>query len=112
MCALKSARQGADGAITSANAGMSSEYRSENLRLRKPKVSAPTFVVCGLGDPKVSPMIVGVADGLLVNIPVLGDIHLTWGATRKDMMCEEMNFSSKHQSRILLANPRVRLSEV
>ena len=56
MCALKSARQAADGAITSANAGMSSEYRSENLRLRKPKVSAPTFVVCGLGDPKVSPI--------------------------------------------------------
>ena len=36
------------------------------------KVSAPTFVVCGLGDPKVSPSKDGVADGLLVNIPVLG----------------------------------------
>ena len=37
------------------------------------KVSAPTFVVCGLGDPKVSPVVTaGVADGLLVNIPVLG----------------------------------------
>gem|GEM_PF-3433351 len=34
------------------------------------KVSAPTFVVCGLGDPKVRP--IGVADGLLVDIPVLG----------------------------------------
>lgn len=34
------------------------------------KVSAPTFVVCGLGDPKVRP--IGVADGLPVNIPVLG----------------------------------------
>ena len=111
MRAVKLARQGAGGATTSANAGMSSEYRSENLRLRKPKVSAPTFVVCGLGDPKVSPMTVGVADGLLVNIPVLGGDHLTWGATRADRMCEKLNFSSKRQSRILLANPRVRLSE-
>ena len=109
---MKLARQAASGAITSANAGMSSEYRSENLRLRKPKVSAPTFVVCGLGDPKVSPVTAGVADGLLANIPVLGNGHLTWGATQEDMFCEDMNFSSKHQSRILLANPRVRLSEV
>ena len=111
MCAVKSTRQGVDGAITSANAGMSSEYRSENLRLRKPKVSAPTFVVCGLGDPKVSPVTAGVADGLLANIPVLGEFHLTWGATRKDRMCEKLNFSSKRQSRILEVNPRVRLSE-
>lgn len=35
------------------------------------KVSAPTFVVCGLGDPKVRP--IGVTDGLLVDIPVLGN---------------------------------------
>ena len=56
MCALKPSRQGDGGAITSANAGMSSVYWSENLQLRKPKVSAPTFVVCGLGDPKVSPI--------------------------------------------------------
>ena len=111
MCAVKLTRQGVGGAITSANAGMSSEYRSENLRLRKPKVSAPTFVVCGLGDPKVSPMKVGVADGLLVNIPVLGCGHLTWGATQMDKACEKLNFSSKRRSRILLANPRVRLSE-
>ena len=53
----------------------------------------------------------GVADGLLVNIPVLGGIHLTWGVTVWDRLCEKMNFSSKRQSRILLANPRVRLSE-
>ena len=101
MRAVKLARQGAGGATTSANAGMSSEYRSENLRLRKPKVSAPTFVVCGLGDPKVSPVTAGVADGLLANIPVLGEVHLTWGVTQKDIMCREMNFLSKHQSRIL-----------
>ena len=41
------------------------------------KVSAPTFVVCGLGDPKVRP--IGVADGLLVNIPVLGIIRYDLG---------------------------------
>lgn len=35
------------------------------------KVSAPTFVVCGLDDPKVSLLQGRVADGLLVNIPVL-----------------------------------------
>ena len=112
MCAVKLTRQGVGGAITSANAGMSSEYRSENLRLRKPKVSAPTFVVCGLGDPKVSPVTAGVADGLLANIPVLGKVHLTWGVTQKDKVCREMTFLSKHQSRILQVNPRVRLSEV
>ena len=41
------------------------------------KVSAPTFVVCGLGDPKVRP--IGVADGLQVNIPVLGCIRYHLG---------------------------------
>ena len=41
------------------------------------KVSAPTFVVCGLGDPKVRP--IGVADGLLVNIPVLDKRHYYLG---------------------------------
>ena len=53
----------------------------------------------------------GVADGLLVNIPVLGVVHLTWGVTVRDRLYEEVNFSSKRQSRILLANLRVRLSE-
>ena len=44
------------------------------------------FVSGGLGDPKVSPGVtLGVADGLLVNIPVLGTDRLTWGATMKDM---------------------------
>jgi hypothetical protein len=57
------------------------------------KVSAPTFVVCGLGDPKVRP--IGVADGLLVNIPVLGSIRLTWGGTEQDNICLEMNSRSK-----------------
>ena len=57
------------------------------------KVSAPTFVVCGLGDPKVRP--IGVADGLLVNIPVLGIIRLTWGGTEQDTVCAEMNSASK-----------------
>ena len=41
------------------------------------KVSAPTFVVCGLGDPKVRP--IGVADGLLVDIPVLGIVRYDLG---------------------------------
>ena len=42
------------------------------------KVSAPTFVVCGLGDPKVRP--IGVADGLLVDIPVLGIFRYDLGS--------------------------------
>jgi hypothetical protein len=58
-----------------------------------PKVSAPTFVVCGLGDPKVRP--IGVADGLLVNIPVLGCIRLTWGGTKLDTLYGEVNSPSK-----------------
>ena len=59
------------------------------------KVSAPTFVVCGLGDPKVRP--IGVADGLQVNIPVLGCMHLTWEGTVMDTVCPEVNSGSKHQ---------------
>ena len=61
--------RGDGGVIRSENAGMSSDNRSENLLPRISKVSAPTFVVCGLGDPKVRP--IGVTDGLLVDIPVL-----------------------------------------
>ena len=62
------------------------------------KVSAPTFVVCGLGDPKVSPVLsAGVADGLLVNIPVLGNIRLTWGGTAMDKLYREVNFRSNHR---------------
>ena len=53
--------KGPAGAITSENAGMSNEKEGENPSLRMTKVSAPTFVVCGLGDPKVRPT--GVADG-------------------------------------------------
>lgn len=56
---------------------MSSVIADENSALRMPKVSAPTFVVCGLGDPKVRP--IGVADGLQVNIPVLGNIRYDLG---------------------------------
>ncbi len=37
------------------------------------------FVSGGLGGPKVRPT--GVADGQLVNIPVLVSIHLTKGMT-------------------------------
>ena len=59
------------------------------------KVSAPTFVVCGLGDPKVSPLC-GVADGLLVNIPVLGMYRLTWGGTAMDNTSPDVNFGPKH----------------
>ncbi len=60
------------------------------------KVSAPTFVVCGLGDPKVSPTQVGVADGLLVNIPVLGTHRLTWGGTVMDTPQAAVNVAFKH----------------
>ena len=56
---------------------MSSVIPGENPGLRMSKVSAPTFVVCGLGDPKVRP--IGVADGLQVNIPVLGCIRYYLG---------------------------------
>ena len=59
------------------------------------KVSAPTFVVCGLGDPKVRP--IGVADGLRVNIPVLGCMRLTWGGTMMDNVCPDLKSGSKHQ---------------
>ena len=75
---------------------MSNDISGENPELRMPKVSAPTFVVCGLGDPKVRP--IGVADGLLVNIPVLGNNHLTWGGTELDTLREDVNSSSKQQS--------------
>ena len=57
------------------------------------KVSAPTFVVCGLGDPKARP--IGVADGLLVDIPVLGNIRSTWGVTMVDSVCADVNSASK-----------------
>ena len=61
------------------------------------KVSAPTFVVCGLGDPKVSLVLrARVADGLLVNIPVHSINHLTWGRTMMDKTCLEVNFKSNH----------------
>ncbi len=42
-----------------------------------PKVSEATFVVFGLGGPKVRPH--GVADGLRVDIPVLGCCHYELG---------------------------------
>ena len=38
----------------------------------------------------------GVADGLLVNIPVLGSICLTWGGTVQDSLHPDVNFGSKH----------------
>lgn len=60
------------------------------------KVSPAMFVSGGLGDPKASPANVGVADGLLVNIPVLGTIRLTWGGTVQDSLCPKVNFGSKH----------------
>ena len=62
------------------------------------KVSAPTFVVCGLGDPKVSLAKARVADGLQANIPVLGCYRLTWGGTTMDNMCAAVNVASKHRS--------------
>jgi hypothetical protein len=62
------------------------------------KVSAPTFVVCGLGDPKVSLVQARVADGLPVNIPVLGEDRLTWGVTVLDNFSVAVNATSKRLS--------------
>lgn len=63
------------------------------------KVSAPTFVVCGLGDPKVSPALSArVADGLPVNIPVLCIDRLTWGGTVLDSLWCAVNVHSNQQS--------------
>ena len=39
---------------------------------------------------------VGVADGLPVNIPVLGTNRLTWGVTVMDIICIAVNAISKH----------------
>lgn len=39
----------------------------------------------------------GVADGLPVNIPVLGDDHLTWGGTMLDKTRSNLNLLSKQQ---------------
>jgi hypothetical protein len=49
---------------------MSNERKVRILSVEISKVSAATLFVCGLVDPKVSPLC-GVADGQLVNIPVL-----------------------------------------
>jgi len=60
------------------------------------KVSAPTFVVCGLGDPKVSLVFCArVTDGLLVNIPVLDKARYTWGGTMMDISSVKVNLTSK-----------------
>ena len=45
------------------NVGMSSKNESENLSHRKSKVSWATRIDPGLGNPKVSPVYAGVADG-------------------------------------------------
>ena len=57
------------GDIRSANVGMSSEKRSENLLRRKSKVSYSTSVGIGLVGPKENPK--GESDGYQVNIPEL-----------------------------------------
>ena len=51
------------GAMRSENVGMSSKKTGENPVHRKPKVSWATMIDPGLGGPKVSPGITGVADG-------------------------------------------------
>ena len=38
---------------------------------------------------------IGVADGLLVDIPVLGNVRSTWGGTMMDTVCAEVNSASK-----------------
>ena len=43
----------------------------------------------------------GVADGLLVNIPVLGMNRLTWGVTVMDSPCMAVNVISKHLSSLI-----------
>ena len=40
---------------------------------------------------------IGVADGLLVDIPVLGSIRSTWGGTMMDTVYAEVNFASNQQ---------------
>jgi hypothetical protein len=37
----------------------------------------------------------GVADGLLVDIPVLGTFRLTWGVTTMDSVYSDVNSESK-----------------
>ena len=59
---------------------MSSANGSEKLPRRKPKVSWARHILPGLGGPKVRPK--GVADGLQVNIPVLG--RTAEGVVRED----------------------------
>lgn len=46
----------------------------------------------------MSPAQAGVADGLLVNIPVLGNNHLTWGRTVMDSQSADVKLASKRQS--------------
>lgn len=38
---------------------------------------------------------IGVADGLLVDIPVLGSVRSTWGGTMMDTVCTDVNSVSK-----------------
>ena len=38
---------------------------------------------------------IGVTDGLLVDIPVLGNIRSTWGGTVMDTVYADVNLASK-----------------
>ena len=64
----------------SENAGMSSDKRGENPLRRKGKVSWARLVLPGLVGPKPRPN--GVGDGKQVNIPVPGNVSLSYGVTQ------------------------------
>jgi hypothetical protein len=62
--------------------GISSVNSDEKSGRRKPKVSWGRYIRPGLVGPKTRPK--GVADGQLVNIPVLSVWRLTEGETQED----------------------------
>ena len=62
--------------------GTSNVNSDEKSGRRKPKVSWGRYIRPGLVGPKARPK--GVADGRLVNIPVLSEWRLTEGGTQED----------------------------
>ena len=65
-------------------AGISNVNSDEKSGRRKPKVSWGRYIRPGLVGPKARPK--GVADGGLVNIPVLSVWRLTEGVTQEDTL--------------------------
>lgn len=56
MTAVKVTRKEIAGAVTSENAGMSSEMAVRICHTEISKVSTATLFVCGLGDPNTRPV--------------------------------------------------------